>query len=505
MLFLVFQWILENVSNMFLDARELDDQTSLEADLCIVGMGAAGITLARRLAGTGLRVIALESGGFEQEAALQDLYKGRMSGIRTWTLSSHRFRFFGGGTMRWNGLCMPLSPEDLRGWPFDFDELVPYYRTAQLDLELAGFGYDPRTLLGKTGELIPGSGRLETRVFQLSPPTRMGTLYRDELASASNLRIYLRANVTEIVLDSPLRRVSHLQVETLQGQRFSVSADRYVLATGGIENARLLLASRNQVEAGVANSSGLVGAYFAEHPHFFNSAVLVDPSDMDLGFYRRMEREMPTDQGTRTSGTTMGMVALTKEVRDAEGLPNMMASIHPVPLDKASTGKIGPHEIPALTRSDLGRHRALRFTVHGEQTPMIDSRLTLTDEQDALGMPRLDLHWIVSEDDQRAYSRALEILGAEFALSGMGRLWAPVDEARRLKHAIRPGGHHMGTTRISDDPREGVVDANGRAHDVENLYLAGSSVFPTTGVANPTLTIVALSNRLAQHLGDTAS
>jgi choline dehydrogenase-like flavoprotein len=483
------------------DARTLGDGAELSADVCILGAGAAGITLARRLSGKGMRVVLLESGSFEIEPQHQALYAGVMSGIDTWSLDDHRWRLFGGSTARWAGWCMPLLPGDFAardhipdsGWPLGFDDLAPYYARAHDDLELGPFEYGAEALAAADGmPLIHGSGRLETHVFRFSPPTRMGTRYRAELGAAEDVDVWMWANAVDLVLDDALARIDHVACATLSGVRFTVSAGRYVLAMGGLENARLLLASRSQVEGGVASSSGLVGATFMEHPHMGSAAAWIEPGVLDERFYV----SHPTRPG---DVEVRGALALSEETRAAEGLPHLTLTVEEAPVDDAATGSVPAAAVAALS----GRPQSARLftlSLRAEQTPNRESVVALSDERDALGVPRLDLHWAVSGDDLRAYARALDILGAELGAAGLGRVWAPLDGEGRLARAIRPGGHHMGTVRMHVDPARGVVDGDGRAHDVDNLYVAGSAVFTTGGAANPTLTIVALAERMADHL-----
>ena len=490
---------------MLRDARTLAPGVELTADLCIVGAGAAGITLARRLSGRGLRVLVLESGSFEIEAQHQALYAGTMSGLGGWTLDDHRWRLFGGSTARWGGFCMPLRPGDFTardhipgsGWPITFGDLEPSYRLASQGLEIGDFEYDAAVLAAADDlPLIEGSGRLETHVFRFSPPTRMGPRHRAELAAADDVEVQMWANAIDIVLDDGLARVDHLLCATLDGARFTVAADRYVLAMGGLENARLLLASGSQIDGGVAGSSGLVGAYFMEHPHLYSSAMWVEPGALDARFYG------PHPTGEAVAGRRIevcGVLALSEETRDSERLPHITAFLEEAPLDGGATGSIPAAAVSVLARR-AGRARLFGLTIRAEQTPTRESALSLSDERDALRMPRLDLRWVVSDGDRIAYARAMEILGAELAAAGLGRLWTPVDQLGRFDHPIRPGGHHMGTVRMHADPARGVVDASCRTHDVDNLYVAGSAVFTTGGAANPTLTLVALAERLAAHL-----
>ncbi|AKF07867.1 GMC oxidoreductase [Sandaracinus amylolyticus] len=479
------------------DARSLEEGTALSADVCIVGAGAAGITIALELLGRGRSVLLLESGAMDLEPSIQALYDGTMSGIRTFRLDDHRWRHFGGSTNRWAGWCMPLLAEDftprdhvpLSGWPIALEDLAPYYERAQ-ELAQIGDRWDAERLAGAAGRaLLPApGGHLATRVFRYSPPTRFGRTYRPLLEDSAQTDVLMHANLVGIEVDGA--RVSRLACAALGGPRFSVEAGAYVLAMGGLENARMLLASD------VANGSDWVGRCFMEHPHLYDSAAWLELGHADVGFYA-------DTHGTEAGDEVRGALALSREVREAEGLLDFTITLREQDVG-AETGEVIAPDVARLWRGS-GDARLFRMTLRAEQSPYEESRVTLRDDVDALGVPRLDLRWQVRDDDLRAYRRAMEVLGRELGAAGLGRVWTPRDAEGRFADEIAPGGHHMGTTRMSADSAKGVVDADCRCHEVEDLYVAGSSVFTTGGSANPTLTIVALAARLADHLAGGAS
>lgn len=256
---------------MFLDARGVADGATLDADICIVGAGAAGITIARELRGGPLSVLVLESGGLRNDARTQDLARGEISGHAYPPLESARVRVFGGSTTHWSGWCRPLDPVDFErrpavphsGWPIDYDDLDVYYARAQSICQLGPYEYGGRHWADATAaSLLPlEGGAFETSVFRFSPPTNFGRVYREPLARARNVRVLLHANATRIATSENAARVERLHVATLSGRRFEVRARRFVIACGGIDNARLLLASD------VGEADGAVGRFFAEHPH----------------------------------------------------------------------------------------------------------------------------------------------------------------------------------------------------------------------------------------------
>lgn len=482
----------------------------LKADVCIVGAGAAGITLALALRGRGLSVILLEAGGETAMGAIQDAYRGRMSGIKTWEPHRMRRRQLGGSTNDWAGWCMPLAREDFlerrwiprSGWPITYDDLLPYYERANRILDLGDVPWDPAVLLAASPyEPWPSApAEYETRFFRFSPPTRLGSKYRAALAEAPDVSVYLFANAVDIVLDDARRNVSRLECRGYAGSGvptpFRVEAGRFVLAMGGIENARLLLASRSQEPRGVANGSDLVGRCFMEHPHYYSSAGLIAPNTPEIGLYRHHTVEVPSKEGP-VAVALQGVWAPSAALRESHELLDFTLEL--VPEVEVDNEMLSPTTASALLARRDPEPERFALTIRAEQAPDDESRVMLSEEVDAVGVPRVDLRWLISRNDDVALKRALVAAGIFVARTLGARLFVP-SEGDRFDWTPLPGGHHMGTTRMAASARDGVVDRNCRCFEVENLYIAGSSVFPTGGSANPTLTIVALAERLADHL-----
>ncbi len=301
---------------MFQDARQLPSGTTLETELCIIGAGAAGITLALSLRDAGFRVLLLESGGLELEEATQALYEGEDRGVPNNDLDVSRLRFFGGTTNHWSGWCRPLEPvdftptdpSDIRAWPFSRADLEPYYRVAQTLCELGPYTYDdlaPWLKASGMAALDVDPARLKNALFQISPPTRFGAKYREDLERAGNLTVYLHANVLELETDATAGRVTGLRVTSLEGPPFRVTARIVVLATGGLENARLMLLSNRVQNAGLGNTHDVVGRYFMDHLWLTGAgfAAFAKPSP-DLRFYFDETEVLGTTIfGTLTAGT----------------------------------------------------------------------------------------------------------------------------------------------------------------------------------------------------------
>jgi choline dehydrogenase-like flavoprotein len=455
-------------------------------------------------------VILLESGGHRLEADTQALYQGETRGERYFPLDVARLRYLGGTTNHWTGWCRPLDPIDfqerswipLSGWPLSYSELASYYRAAQEVCELGAFDYSAQSWSKRTGQtLLPLNDALaETAIWQFSPPTRFGTRYQNELAQSGNVKTYLYANLVEIETNRKGNRVERLRVARLDGTSFFVRPQVLVLGMGAIENARLLLASDYGHPGGLGNRHGAVGRYFAEHPHSV-VGVLLGAFDREFG-------RLYTDVFSLPEGAPSAVrAALTipPEVLKRHRLLGFSVALEPEvkwpPLGKSLTTGVERLLV------DLQRSRAVesyQLYLRSEQAPDPESRVTLGSERDSLGMRRVILDWHVQPRVRDSVRRGLELVAAALAEAGLGRVYSFLhanDEPRvGCWPEIAGGYHHMGTTRMGTDPRHSVVDRNGRVHGVENLYLAGSSVFPTAGFANPTLTIVALSLRLADHL-----
>ena len=498
----------------------------MRADVCIVGAGAAGITLARELAGGSHSVVVLESGGFEFAEEEANLYEGAVSGL-PYHLTGSRLRFFGGSTNHWAGQSRPLDEADFEkrswvrnsGWPFGRDELMAHYRRAQGICDLGPFRYDAKWWFDR----MPGVDSLietddvGTAIFQIGPATKFGAKFRKVLVDAENVNLVLHANVVNVRTQG--RRVTGVDVKTLEGNEFGVDAEVVVLALGGIDNARILLASRDRSPAGVGNQNDLVGRYFMDHSLIsVGRLVLSDAAPVpDLYYFvgLPMRRADVQDLKNQPPRYLLAQLVLSRRAARTAEVPSFAATLAGLAPGDDTSGITGA-DVTALVGDVEGRTGVTRpvlemttilgdvyrstdrfeLQVNMEPTPNPDSRVTLTADLDPLGMPRIDLHWVFDSDDYDSIARGAEVLAREIGRTGMGRLHIRPAPGLNAKY----GNHHMGTTRMHDNPKRGVVDRHGEVHGVRNLYMAGSSVFPGGGFSNPTMTIVALALRLAERI-----
>jgi len=525
---------------VLIDARSVPPGSDLRFDLAIVGAGPAGIAMADRLRASGLRVCLLEGGGRHPDVATQRLYRGENVGHGYYPLDACRFRLIGGGSNRWGGWCRPLEPEDFNGadggdaWPIDHTDLEPFYPDAAELFALPPGGFDLTTWIDRLPAPLPLPGDAFRNVlFVYSPELNFADAYAARIEGSDDVTTILHANVTELVLDEAGARVTAARVQTLSGGAFTVQARAVVLATGGIENARLLLASRSQRTAGLGNEHDLVGRYFMEHLHVAAGHVLLSPPRPRSDFYRKATYGdlrvrgviAPTAAARRRHGLLGASIAI-EELSYAYGTPFLgwrpELTFGPIrvyrewrhgPAGRAvewvkgtteRTWNVGRRlETARAARAAQGRAGAAGGGLRSlywrtEQRPSPLSRVTLSDRRrDALGVPLSRLDWRVGDVDVASVTSWLEHLDGELRRDGLGGVIMPKPG---WEEGVIGGPHHMGTTRMAADPRRGVVDADCRVHSVDNLYVAGSSVFTTGGYANPTFTIVALALRLADHL-----
>lgn len=546
---------------MIEDFRSTTCPGAFDADLCIIGAGPAGITIAREFAGTPWNVCLLESGGLRSERDSQALSAGVSVGPCALDPAGSRLRAFGGAARLWGGGVIPLSSLDMSardwvpdsGWPIGWDELAPYYLRAteacRVDPgELEDGGYLPPR---RAGRRAAPSVNVDGRTNRISP-LDYGRAHLDLMRSASNLRLLLHANLLRLEAVDGASAVRSALIGSLDGRRGRINARVFVLAAGGIENARLLLLSDDVARNGLGNDRDLVGRYFMEHPRcaigtFRSRGVsrLADwhsrPLDRAAApAYQQLSLSVHAQHAHRLLNARAWPFPIERPVPPGlQSLRALRASLRRVDAADES-GQVEQELLDALSQdlpvrppapvANAKRVRlALRTVLHGgdvvraacrklvrrspveidrvemvgyfEQAPNRDSRVSLSQQRDALGSRMAQVDWRMSAIDEDSFRTSAGLIGRDVA----AHFQCEFEPARWLRDAgakprLHGTAHHLGTTRMSESPASGVVDARCRVHGVDNLYVAGSSVFPTGGWAFPTLTIVALALRITDDL-----
>ncbi|MEH6640782.1 FAD-dependent oxidoreductase [Vreelandella glaciei] len=459
-------------------------------DVCIIGAGAAGISMAVTLAERGHRVLLCEGGDADYSERSQECYRGDVVGDPYIPLYGARLRHLGGSTNHWGGICRPLDRYDFNAkavasetaWPIGRDALVPYYSAAVTML-----GLEPTP----ADHVIPEAG-LKRIYFSLGHPTRMKEKYAATLSDSTTLKCCLTANL--VALETQAGKVTSATFSNYRGDYRKVQARYFVLACGGIENSRLLLWCNQQLDGQLIPQADTLGRYWMEHPHAtVGKALIFEPAALGLD----------EDYNVFLSPTARSL--RSRQILNCGlRLHRMNAEATQELIDELA------EQAPAL----VGRLRiwqAQGRVVHGaflraawEQEPRYDNRIELSDELDKLGVPRSRLVWRQSELDRHTIRESMLMLGEYLRDNEVGRLqmadWLADTPVQLPTEGELAGRHHMGGTRMSLVAETGIVNPDCRLFAQENCYVAGSSVFASSGHANPTLTLVQLALRLCDHL-----
>ncbi|MFT6100549.1 MAG: choline dehydrogenase-like flavoprotein [Arenicella sp.] len=503
---------------MLIDARKLDDDSVLQGDICIVGAGAAGISIALDWLHSSSNIILLESGGFDYSPDVQALNDGQTTGQKYYPLQSSRLRQFGGTTALWAGMCAQLDEIDFKtrdwvadsGWAFSKSELASFYARANEILKIMGEQKLNHYIVSKYAPCSINSNKVWNKLWQHSK-LRFGRDYRQEIVKAKNITLVTHASVVNIECNSSISKVVSLETKNHSGKTHKVTSKQFILAAGAIQNARLLLASRSQAKNGIGNDFDLVGRYFMEH-------LEVDSSELWLS--KPFDASLYTRQKSRLIASAE--IAIEEKIQKQYRILNGTVSLTPLNYARLVKPRIqtwrdkDPRKAMGTLLSDWSAAsrivnakdtpplNAYQLTTRLEQAPNRNSRIQLLNDKDSLGLAKVKLHWQLTELEKKSL-RAIQMIVAEyFGEMNLGRVklspFLTSDSSANDYGDLNGGWHHMGTTKMNQDKTKGVVDTNCKVHGIANLYIAGSSCFPTSGSANPTLTLIALSLRLSDHL-----
>jgi choline dehydrogenase-like flavoprotein len=479
----------------------------------------------------------IEGGGPAAQDALEDTYRAEVSGFPHKGVHEGRFRALGGTTTRWGGQLWPWEPYEFEprdwvpgpGWPIGYDEVAPHYppALALLNVDSEYFYRDTWPSRGvKLPALDPGLFTYKFSKWAAWRHRNMGRTLGRRLARTPDVEIRLHTTALEFIVDPAGVRVEGVRCRTAEGGEERVQARTYVLCGGTIENARLLLSSGSVVPEGLGNHADHVGRGFMDHlsarvatfvPHdpsafahafapFYVDGVMHTPrmvlapevqaEEKLLACYGHWTLSLPDDSGLallrdglRGLQAGRGLGLSVGQLRSALGSARDMVRL-----------AVG---YALSKRRYFPRDAVVHLQIDTEQVPSFTSRVRLGKGHDALGLPRTVLEWDVSDAERRTIRRCAELFAGELERLELGTVeWASTFTSSDpvWTDLISDAYHPMGGTRMSAAPEDGVVDPNSRVHGTDNLFVAGASVFPTGGMANPTLTLLALALRLGDHL-----
>ncbi len=435
-------------------------------DICIIGSGPAGLTIASEFADANKKICVVESGGLEKSTHADSLREVQNTGEIS-IMHRSRERRLGGTSSTWTGISAPMDPIDMEGWPFGLSELIPFYRKSSK----YGFPEFEKFEIKNWTPIL----RLEAKKFIAgNPPWHFGNEI-GHIFDKPNIELIVDSTVTHLI--SKGTAVTGAQVKKTDGSTKVISAKKFVLAVGGIEAPRLLLLST------LGNEHDQVGRYLMNHPK------------KALGFFHftKPTKNIPYILKQTEPGWSgyLGL-RIKEDLQKSLGLVNSYFRLEEVlSLGQKIIRKVFPRMNFAITEARLWNFM--------EMEPIAENRLTLSETLDANGQPIPLIKIATTARDRKSIIELHRIFGEEMERAGIGRLESDLSKIDPWP-IVSDASHHIGGTIMGSDPKRSVVDTNLKVHSVDNLYICSSSVFPTSGNANPTYTIVALAIRLAEYL-----
>jgi len=507
---------------MIVDGRTLTEK-ELNFDICIVGSGPAGMTVALELQNTKKRICVLEAGDLRPTKESQDFYKTELLGPHkpSSAFDTHRYRCFGGTSCAWAGGCAPLDKSDFEpldfmpysGWPITLTDLAPFYKRAHSLLDLGHFDFKSENwadtnindlssrLWTERGTYNFNTEKKNDLKFKLIKfqdreiisklwhfnSVRFGQKFGPTLHRSSSITVILNTALTEIVSNDKKSHIKSVVAKVNKNKFFKINAKMFVLACGGIENTRILLT--NQKLKNLETNKN-IGSTLMTHFFFYSSvSSILHESKNNLQLYLKAYKN-----NTRVKA----FFQFNEQMRKTWKLGNLVLGFAGFPSFNNCGKQIYSMSNKLFNSQD--KLSNLRFLIMAEQIPNPKSQVSLSEMKDKLDIPRAKINWHPTEYDYAYIIKALNLFASKLGQNNLGRLRIKYDRMKRRIQFSQSVGHPMGTTKMANSSKTGVVDKNCKLFNVDNFYVTGSSVFPTGGVSNPTFTIVALSIRLADHI-----
>jgi|SaaInlV_120m_DNA_4_1040238.scaffolds.fasta_scaffold06143_3 choline dehydrogenase-like flavoprotein len=520
---------------MIYDAKKMEVKDIISTNsVCIIGGGVAGIILALEISRRKLNVIVLESGTDVFDESTQVLYKAQSFPAIFPNPHYSRLRMLGGSSNHWENSTERFDPIDFEkrswisnsGWPINYSDIEKYYPEAETYCGVNGGGYDLPSWLDqlKIEDLSESSKRLYTSIIKSAvPPTNFYRKYKNELARSRRIQVYKNANVTDIIFNESKNKVNGVVFQSDPGKKFSITAGQFILCAGGIENARLLLHFNKKYNDKLGNQYDNVGRYFMEHPvirgaHFYPFSKTVP--QIYSGYFHesklvkarlKLNREQLESHKTynlRTILVKQPYSTLSHGISSAhilkQGYIDENFGLHLSNILKdydviadAFSRKIA--DFPLIKNEDYEYDYQVLAMI--EQTPYRNNRVYLGHKLDKFGLPKVKIDWTVTQIDRDMAWKSLELFAVDPAINKHGRVRLLYERDDRIWYdQLGFSQHHIGSTRMAENYSDGVVGADSKVYGTKNLFIAGSSVFPTGGHVPPTLTIAAMAIKLGNEI-----
>jgi hypothetical protein len=479
---------------------DLDKNSYIEGkvyDTCIIGAGVAGITIANELINSTNNICIVESGSFSFESQTQELYKGDITvdSAPHANLDTYRVRYFGGTSNAWGGAVLPYSQIDFKkrsyipksGWPIERRDLKPFYDKAMTYYKVGDNIDDYKVNYGEVIEGLERSKKLETGFMKRAKRStiRFSEVYKDKLIRS--IDVYINSNVTNL---NPDLSEDRIEIKTLNGKRHYIKSKKIVICTGGIESARLLLLSSK-------NYGNNVGRYYSPHWNSHHGLLIVNKNKKVLNKYTNekggdsIKRYLTINEGVMHKRHLLNAKITLEGLNTKDDLIDSVAKYFDETIFSSANKRF----------LDDRNHNIFEFDCATEQTPNYNSRVFLGEKIDKLGQPKLILNYLVSNQDKKSLLDTYKIIGQEMGRLNLGRIMFNNNfDLNAFEKTSEGASHHTGTTRMANSSDEGVVDRDLKIFGTKNMYICSSSIFPTSGHANTTLTITAFAIRLANKL-----
>ncbi len=521
---------------MIIDFNSPQAPTNYEAKICIIGSGIIGLTIVSEfLNQAAADVLLIESGDFDINNELKSLDQVINTGEVDSGVEGSRARMFGGTSVLWGGQVLPFSELDFAhrewinhaGWPIGLKDLENYYQRAATLLSLDNADFS-ENIWRKNSSI---KNQLNDDFFDLtfskwSPKPNLGVEFKKDVQKSKHVRLLTNASVMEIDLNDSSNAAKTVTLKSLSGNHAQVKAGIFILACGGIDNARILLNSNKTCVNGIGNNYGVVGRYYQDHIGLYGARLIPKNfkafEDLFSNFLQGKHKYLPKlvlSQAQQIKNQLLNVNAsISIQVHDdspINNLKNFYSTLRSQGLNISTVKSLinaarTPVELVRIINSYYLKHRkhfpkdAGYFLIANCETePNEDSYIKLSKEQDAIGMPKAQVNWKISDLSKKTLLGFYQLVDAELDRLQIAEvkirpeLLEPSDQWKQRCYSLY---HHIGATRMSTDQKMGVVDSDCRVYGIENLYIAGTSVFPTGGCANPTFTAMALSLRLTDHI-----